>query len=409
MEPTYASRMQHLRSSAIRDILKVTQRPEVISLAGGLPAPELFPLDEILAVTEEVLRAEGGRALQYSTTEGHAELREVIAERLGRVHGVARAADEILVTCGSQQALDLTGKLLLDRGDVVVCESPTYLGAINAFRAYEPRFAPVATDDDGMIPDDLEAVLRREDRARLIYVVPDFQNPSGRCWSLERRLALLEAAARHGVPVVEDSPYAELRFAGERVPPVAALDPSGRVILLGTFSKIYCPGLRLGWVAAPPEVVRRYVLVKQGADLHTSSLAQLQVARYARRFGFDATIVRLRGLYRERRDAMLQALASELPPGLLWTRPEGGLFVWLELPAGLDAADLLRVCIEEDVAFVPGGSFFPNGGHDNTARLNFSAMPPERIAEGVRRLGRALRRLAADAIGPADARAAAEA
>ncbi len=392
MELNYARRMQNLRSSAIREILKLTQRPEVISMAGGLPAAELFPVEQIRQVTDEILREEGARALQYSTTDGHVELREVIAERMQQVHGADVSTDEVLVTCGSQQGLDLTGKLFLDRDDVVVCESPTYIGAINAFKAYEPRFAEVATDDDGMIPSSLEAVLEREPRARLVYVVPDFQNPSGRCWSLARRRALLDAAARHGLPVVEDSPYAELRFAGEKVPPVKALDDEGRVIFLGTFSKIYCPGLRLGWVAAQRDILRRYVLLKQGADLHTSSLAQLQLARYARRFGFEKNLAELRDLYRERRDVMLRTLSAELPPGVRWTRPEGGLFVWLELPAGVDAADLLTVCLEEDVAFVPGGTFFPNGGRDNTIRLNFSAMPPERIVEGVRRLGLAVRR-----------------
>ena len=388
-----ASRMQHLKASEIREILKLTQQPDVISLAGGLPASECFPVEEIAEITAEVLAREGAQALQYSTTEGFAQLRQGIAGRMNRVLGTDVSEDEILVTSGAQQCLDLTGKVFLDEGDVVLCESPTYLGAINAFRAYGVRFLEVPTDDDGMLIPELESILAREKRVKIAYVVPDFQNPTGRCWSLDRRRAFLEVMAHFGVPVLEDYPYGELRFAGTALPPLKALDRHESVFFAGTFSKIYCPGLRLGWLAARREILSKYVLVKQGADLHTSSLAQLQVATFMERHGFGDAIASLRLLYRSRRDAMVDALEKELPSDTQFTRPQGGLFVWVELPGNLDSAELLRAAVQRKVAFVPGHAFFPNGGPRNTLRLNFSAMPPERITEGVARLGQVVRGL----------------
>ncbi len=393
MNPTnlrFSSRMQHLRASDIREILKVTQRPEIISFAGGLPAAEVLPARRMAELARQVLLEDGVRALQYAPTEGLAILREVVARRMNERFGISRSADEVLVVTGSQQALDLTGKVFLDEGDVVLCESPTYLGAINAFRTYQPRFVEVPTDDHGMVPEELEARLASVDRIKVIYVVPDFQNPSGRRWSVERRRRLYELAVRFGVPVIEDSPYSELCFEGEPVPPVASFDEAGLVIFLGTFSKILSPGMRLGWVTAEPSLVRRYVLAKQGADLHTASLTQLLAARFVLEHDLDAHIETIRDLYRRRRDAMLAAIDRYLPSGIRCTRPAGGLFLWVELPDGVDARELLASCLEEEVAFVPGGAFFANGGHDNTLRLNFSAMPEERIEEGIRRLGRVI-------------------
>ena len=389
-EIRFAGRMQQLRASDIREILKVTQRPEVISFAGGLPASELLPAAKMAELARDLLLTDGAKALQYAPTEGMALLRELIADRLGDRFGLERSADEVLVVSGSQQALDLTGKVFLDEGDAVLCESPTYLGAISALRAYRPQFVEVPTDDDGMVPEALVRRLEAAERPRLIYVVPDFQNPTGRRWSVERRRALVEIASRFSVPVIEDAPYAELCFEGDPLPSVASLDSEGMVIFLGTFSKILSPGLRLGWVAADPEILRRYVLVKQGVDLHTSTLTQLLAARFMLDCDLDGHIERLRSVYRGRRDAMLAALDAHLPPGVCYTRPAGGLFLWLELPSDLDARTLLERCIEADVAFVPGGAFFANGGHGNTLRLNFSAMPEERITEGIRRMAVAL-------------------
>jgi DNA-binding transcriptional MocR family regulator len=379
-----------LRASEIREILKITARPEVISFAGGLPAAEAFPLDDMRRVTREVLEQEGHHALQYSTTEGDPELRQAIADRMADARGTSYTAENTLITTGSQQALDLTGKLLLDDGSVVLCESPTYLGALQAFRTYSPTFVEVDTDDDGMLPESLEQALAAHPDARLIYVVPDFQNPTGRSWSLDRRVALLELAIRAGVPVVEDSPYAELRFEGEIPPALQAVAPEATIISLGTISKTVCPGLRVGWIATSRELREKYVLLKQSADLHTSTLAQRQLVRLFATTDTTATLAKIRELYRQRRDAMLAAASRYLGDDVTLTRPQGGLFLWAEFAESVDARAVLEEAVARDVAFVPGDAFYPNGGHRNTMRLNFSASDPDRIAEGMSRLAEAL-------------------
>jgi 2-aminoadipate transaminase len=396
MAVRYARRMNSLRASEIREMLKVTARPEVISLAGGLPAPEFFPTAELKAVTVKVLEECGQQAMQYSTTEGHPPLRRWIAARMNARLGTSVQPGEVLITSASQQGLDLSGKVFLDEGDEVLCESPTYLGAISAFRAYGPRFVEVPTDDDGMIIPELEKILLASNRVKLVYVVPDSQNPTGRTWSLARRRAFMELTSLYRIPVIEDNPYSEVRFEGEGLPALKSMDQEGLVVFLGTFSKIFSPGMRIGWVAAPGPIFEKYVLVKQGTDLHTSTLAQMQLVAYLETFDLDANLARLRETYRRRRDAMVRALEREMPPGVRFTRPTGGLFLWVELPERLNAREVLAACLERDVAFVPGGSFFPNGGHENTLRLNFSNMPEGRIEEGVRRLGTVLRGLVGD-------------
>ena len=302
----------------------------------------------------------------------------------------------MLVTSASQQGLDLSGKVFLDEGDEVLCESPTYLGAINAFRAYGPRFVEVPTDDEGMIIQELEKRLLACERVKLVYVVPDSQNPTGRTWSLARRRAFMEVISLYRIPVIEDNPYSEVRFEGESLPALKSMDEEGLVVFLGTFSKIFSPGMRIGWVAAPPPILEKYVLVKQGTDLHTSTLAQMQLTAYLEMFDLDANLAKVREAYRRRRDAMVRALDREMPAGVTFTRPSGGLFLWVELPDRLDARQVLAACLERHVAFVPGGSFFPNGGHENTLRLNFSNMPEDRIDEGISRLGAVLREFLGD-------------
>jgi 2-aminoadipate transaminase len=391
MTTTFASRMEGLKASEIRELLKVTLNPETISFAGGLPAPELFPIRELAEVFQSVLTETGCEALQYSTTEGHPPLRRMIAARMNRSYGTAVDPERVLVTSGSQQGLDLSGKLFLDDGDAVLCESPTYLGAVQAFAAYRPRFVEVPTDEDGMIVGALERLLAETPRVKMIYVVPDFQNPTGRMWSLERRRGVAALARRHGVVIVEDHPYDDLRYEGEPLPPLLALEPAADIVFLGTFSKIFCPGMRIGWLTAPLRILEKYVLLKQGVDLHTSTISQRQLAGYLERFDIEENIVRMRAVYRRRRDAMLRALDEELPPSVRHNRPHGGLFLWVELPEGVNARELLVECAARGVVFVPGGSFFPNGGHENTLRLNFSNMSEERIVEGVRRIGAALR------------------
>ncbi|MBI5543675.1 MAG: PLP-dependent aminotransferase family protein [Deltaproteobacteria bacterium] len=386
-----AKRMSAVKASEIREILKVTMRPEVISFAGGLPAPELFPTAELSRLAAKLIAERGARALQYSTTEGDPALRAAIAERSNRKWGTALNPDEIMITTGSQQGLDLVGKLFLDEGDVVLCESPTYLGAISAWNVFRPRWVEVATDDEGMIPEALERALATTERVKLVYGIPNFQNPTGRSWSLVRRQQVLEILARHDVPFIDDNPYGEVRFEGHHLPGMQALvEAAGPVLTLGTFSKVLCPGLRIAWIAGPRALLEKLVILKQGADLHTSTLDQMLVAAYLEAEDLEANLAKINAAYRIRRDAMLGALEREMPAGVSWTRPQGGLFLWLVFPEGVDARALLKASLAHDVAFVPGGAFFPNGGHENTARLNFSNMPPHLIEEGIRRLARSL-------------------
>ena len=391
MRMKFANRIDSLRASDIREILKITQRAEVISFAGGLPAPELFPVEEIKEISRLLMEESGRVALQYSTTEGYEPLRQKIAARIGRKFQTQASAEEVMITSGSQQALDFTGKLFLDAGDVVLCESPTYLAAISAFRAYQPEFIDVPTDDDGMIIEELERILATTDNVKLVYVIPDFQNPTGRTWSLERRRRFIETVSRYGVAVLEDNPYGELRFEGEILPSIKSMDREGLVIGTGTFSKTFCPGMRIGWLVAAPPVIEKYVLIKQGADLCTSLRNQMEIDLFMERFDFEGNLVRLTELYRQRRNALVAALEAMMPEGVSFTRPQGGLFLWVTLPERIKAIELLKRCLEQNVAFVPGDSFFPNGGVENTLRLNYSNMPEDRIREGVARLAAAIR------------------
>jgi len=386
----YAKRMSTLKASEIREILKVTEKPEMISFAGGLPAPELFPAKEIIEVNRIVLEESAQTALQYTTTEGFAPLRQWIADRMNTQQGTAFDKDDILITHGSQQALDLSGKVFFDEGDVVLCESPTYLAAITAFRAYGVEFISVPTDDHGMIMDELQKILTKTKNVKAIYVIPNFQNPTGRTWCLERRQTLAKLSAQFNTVVIEDNPYGELRFEGEFLPSVKSFDVTGNVLCMGTFSKIFCPGYRIGWIAGDRDIIRKYVLVKQGADLQCNTLAQMQIAKYLALYDIDAHIEKIRTVYKKRRDLMVKSAEQQFPEGITLTRPEGGLFAWVELPQKINARDVLEKSLKENVAFVPGGSFFPNGGMENTFRLNFSNMPEEKIVEGIRRLGHVL-------------------
>ena len=391
MEFKFANRIAHLKASEIREILKITERPEIISFAGGLPAPELFPIEEIKVVNKIVLEEEGAIALQYATTEGYTPLREWIANRMNKRLGTNFDYENILITNGSQQALDLSGKVFLDKGDVVLCESPTYLAAISAFRAYECEFIEVPTDNDGMIPDELDRILEKTKGVKIIYVIPDFQNPTGRTWSLERRDRLVKAAIKHHVVVIEDNPYGELRFEGEDLPSVKSFDRIGCVFCLGTFSKTFCPGYRIGWIAGDKTAIQKYVLVKQGADLQSNTIAQREIAKYLELYEIDDHIAKIREVYRRRRDLTVKTMEEEFPEGVTFTRPQGGLFAWVELPTYVNARDVLVKSLKKNVAFVPGGSFFPNGGKENTFRINFSNMPEDRIVEGLICLAEVLR------------------
>ncbi len=395
-EPHLARRTAGMKSSAIRELLKLTQQPDVISFAGGLPASELFPIREVDEACRYILRTEGPKALQYSATEGHRPLKEYLATTMHK-YGVPASAENILLTNGSQQALDLIGKIFLDPGDYVLTGSPTYLGAIQAWRAYQARFKTIPLDDDGMQVERLEeaynAVVAETGRPpKFLYVLPNFHNPAGTTLPFERRDYLAEVATRLDLPVVEDDPYGELRYEGEDILPICTLIPE-RTIYLGTFSKTMTPGLRLGWIVCPEVLMQRFVQAKQGCDLHTGTFVQYIAADICQRGLLKPHVKRLREVYRERRDTMLDALAEFWPEGASWTHPHGGLFLWARVPEPLDTQELFHEAVKEKVAYVPGINFYPNlDGGNNAMRLNFSYAQPELIVEGIRRLGNLLKR-----------------
>ncbi|MFG2134531.1 PLP-dependent aminotransferase family protein [Streptomyces sp. NPDC048751] len=388
--PPLAARTRAIGGSPVRDILAVTARPEVINFAGGLPAPELFDREGMAAAFREVFERTPERALQYSTTEGEPALRERLAAR-NTARGLPTAADDLIVTTGSQQALSLLAAALIDPGDTVLVEDPCYLAALQVFGLAGARVVAVPTDADGVDPDALAAAVQRE-RPKLLYTVPTFQNPTGRTMPVERRAAVASVAARHGLWIVEDDPYGELRYDGERVPWIAAHDDArDRTVLLGSFSKVMAPGLRLGWLRAPAELRRACVVAKQAADLHTPTLNQLAAAQYLSEGDLDGHVARVAGVYGERRDAMLAGLAEALPAGSTWYRPEGGMFLWARLPDSYDTTALLAEVVRHDVAYVPGAPFYAGEPDRSTLRLCFVTQTPEEIGEGLRRLGKGLR------------------
>ncbi len=389
----FAQRTARLRASTIREMLKVTQQPDIISFAGGLPAPELFPTREIAECTAEVMEAYGAAALQYGVTEGIPEMRSWVADRLSnRLHKLFDPS-EILIVNGSQQGLDLIGKIFLDPGDHVVCEHPTYLGAIQAFDAYQARYLSVETDEDGIVPHSLDRVLERADPfPKFLYVIPNFQNPTGRTLGADRREAIVRICERFDLPIVEDDPYYELRFEGDDLPSLSSFVTSGCVIYSGTGSKIMAPGMRVAWLAIPDHDVRdKIALAKQGTDLQTGSFAQYVFHRYvAKADAFEAHVAQIVTTYRRRRDVMVAALTEHMPAGSHHNRPSGGMFLWATVD-GVDTTELLKLSAKEKVVFVPGVSFYPERDVYDGMRLNFSNASEEKIREGIGRLGAAVR------------------
>lgn len=396
-EYRYAQRTQKMKSSAIRELLKFAERPDVISFAGGMPAPEVFPIEQFKEACIKVLDENGPASLQYGSTDGYFPLREMIARHTAR-YGINITAENILITSGSQQALDLIGKIFINPGDRVLVESPTYVGAIQAWRAYGAEFIPVPFDNDGMRTDELEARLRAG--PKFIYVLPNFQNPTGVTLSYERRLKLIELADRYGVPIVEDDPYGQLRYEGEHLPAISVLDSqtrtqsdsyAGNVIYLSTFSKTLAPGIRLAWVIAPPEIITKLMLAKQGADLHTSTFNQMVAYEVAHGGFLYEHVKMIRKIYKERLDVMVDTLTEHMPSGVIWTKPKGGLFLWVTAPKCVDCQDLFEDAVKEKVAFVPGFTFYAEGGGYNSMRLNFSNANPENINEGIARLSKVMK------------------
>ncbi|MDK9695807.1 MAG: PLP-dependent aminotransferase family protein [Siculibacillus sp.] len=402
----FASRSERMRASEIRELLKLLDQPDIISFAGGIPDPSLFPVEAIREAQDEILadRAVAAQALQYSVSEGYAPLRRWIVDFMGK-NGVPCTIDNVLITCGSQQGLDFLGKLFLSPCDTALTEAPTYLGALQAFNSYEPSYDRLLLDGGNTTPAAyMSAAAANGGRVKFAYVVPDYANPTGITMSVEARRELLALAEELEVPVIEDSAYQALRFDGAPLPSILSLDIAAcggdiektRTIYCGTFSKTLVPALRVGWIVAAKPLIQKLVLIKQAGDLHSSTLNQMVMARVAET-AYEANVARAIALYRRRRDAMMAALDASMPKGVSWTRPEGGLFVWVTLPAGIDGAELLaRAVAEERVAFVPGKAFFATDAMSNTIRLNFSSPNEAQIAEGIARLGRLIVRMAGD-------------
>jgi 2-aminoadipate transaminase len=379
----FSERAEQLQSSAIREILKVTARPEVISFAGGLPSPETFPVERMRTVFDSVLSKQGKVALQYGPTDGYLPLRQWIADSLS-TDGAKIIPEQVLMVSGSQQGLDLLAKVLVDEGSRVLVETPSYLGALQAFSVYRPEFVSVPSDENGIQPEQVAGLAQG---ARLLYALPNFQNPTGRTMPIERRIALVEACARLGLPLIEDDPYGALSYRGEPLQKLLTMNPNG-VIYMGSFSKVLTPGIRLGYVVAPVPLIRKMEQAKQAADLHTATLTQMVVYEAIKDGFLTEHIPTIRKLYADQCQAMLDALTEFFPSSVTWTRPEGGMFIWVTLPKHIDSMKLLDESIEQLVAFVPGAPFYANAPEQNTLRLSFVTVPPAKIREGVEKLGK---------------------
>ena len=387
----FASRMDNLKPSDIREAMKmIAANPGTISFAGGLPDPNLFPAEAMKAATDKILTENSNAALQYGLTLGRVSLREKIVEIMKR-EGVETTVDNIAITTGSQQAITVAAMLLLEEDSVIITENPSYLGAFAAFKPFATNYVGVDCDEDGMLMDELEKILKNTPKAKMIYVIPNFQNPSGRTWSLERRKMLLELATKYDLPILEDNAYGEVRFEGERIPSIKSIDTEGRVIYLGSFSKILSPGLRVGWACADKEVILKYELVKNGLDLQSAELAQMQVDGFLEENDLDEHIAKINSVYKERRDIMLKTIDEEFPKEAKYFYPKGGMFMWVELPSHVNTRELLVKAIQKKVGFVPGGSFYPNGDCESSMRLNFSTMENDKIVKGIKILGSILK------------------
>ncbi|MDR1670056.1 MAG: PLP-dependent aminotransferase family protein [Oscillospiraceae bacterium] len=386
----FANRIAALKPSAIREILKAPSDPETVTLAAGNPSPEAFPAAEMAALAAEIFQNDAPDALQYGISEGYAPLRERTRERALRMHGIGRESDDLIITSGGQQVVELTAKTLLNEGDTVICENPSFIGALNALRSYGVKLVGVPCRGAGMDIAALEQALREHPEAKMIYTIPTFQNPAGEVMPLPARKRLLELAAAHGAAVLEDDPYRELRYGGEHVPPIKSMDEEGRVVYAGSFSKIVAPGIRLGFALAPAPLIAKMTAAKQVSDVHSNLFFQILVERYMARYDLDAHIARCRALYKTRRDAMDGALRRHMP-GAKWVVPEGGLFLWVKLPGGRDGTEFCRRAKEKKVMAVPGSAFLTEeGGFSDAIRLNFSLPTPEQIEIGVERLGQTL-------------------
>lgn len=377
-------------TDAVGAILKAAADPKIISFAGGLPAPELFPVEGMKEATDKVYAEHGQQALQYGAAKGVTELRELILKRVKEKENIDAKLENVMVTTGSEQAIDLVGKAFVNPGDTVIVEEPTYLCALDVFRSYGANFVSVPMDDDGMKMDALEEALKAHPETALVYTVPNFQNPTGRTMPAERRKKFAELAAKYDVPVLEDNPYGDIRFAGEHVPSVKSFDHAGKVFYMSTFSKILAPGFRLGWLVADPKVIEKLTVLKQSADLHTDNLVQYVVTEFFKENDVDAHVKEISDLYGKRKQLMIDGIKKYFPKDVKYTDPEGGMFLWVEVPGVTDTVELFKQCLEHNVAFVPGDPFFAGKPQPGTFRLNYSNMQEDQIEVGLKRLGEAL-------------------
>ncbi len=388
----FSDRMSRIQPSAIRDVQKkIAKKSGVISFAAGLPDPDLFPLDALAVCTEKMIREKGKEAFQYGLTKGYGPMLEKILERMARKENIYASADNIIMTTGSQQGLALAAMMLLEEGDIVVAENPSYLGGINACRPYGAKFIGVDTDEDGIDTKQLDQVLSANDRVKMLYVIPNFQNPTGKAWTLERRKEFMNVINKYDVMVVEDNPYGEIRFKGEFVPTLKSMDTQGKIIYLGSFSKILAPGLRLAWMCASPEIINQAELIKEGWDLQCNQFVQVQAVEFMKNYDLEEHICRIQQAYKEKCELMLAEMEKEFPADVTFTRPEGGMFIWAVLPTHIDANVFLDTALEFGVAYIPGEFFYANDGLKNTMRLNFTTVSKEKIIEGIHLLGQAIK------------------
>jgi len=394
----FANRMKYMEDKELLSLMELADAPDIISFAGGFPSPESYPIEDIKDSFMKVLETQWKEALSYSSTSGFGRLREQIAGRMNKNFGLNLTSDEILITTGSQQALDMTGLMLIDKDDVILFETPSYLGALNALKAYEAELVAVPTDDDGIKIDELKKALDLyKERVKLIYVIPDFQNPTSRCWSYERRKAFMDLVKDYDVAVLEDAAYSELSFKEEKEKPLISFgNDNGQLIYCGSFSKTFCPGLRVAWIAARRDIIEQYLMLKSNVDLSSSAITQRQMSYYLDHYDIDEHIKDITSIYEKRRDVMLEVIAKEFPESVTYNKPMGGLFIWMRLPEGKDSRELLRRALEEKVAFVPGGSFYPGEAKNNELRINFSNSTEEQIIKGMTILGRITREYLAE-------------
>lgn len=384
----YASRIDCLEDKSMLNAFEIVETEDMISFSAGFPSAETYPLEAISESFLKVIETSGREALSYCSTSGFIRLREIIGERLEEKFGVQYNLEEIIITSGSQQGLDMSGMLFVNKGDVVLFENPSYLGAVNSLRAHEANLVAIEIDEDGICLEKLTQALEKYgERVKMIYVNPDFQNPTGRSWSGKRRIEFMELMGNYDIPVLEDAAYAELSFEKKLERPLAYYDKNHQVIYLGTFSKTFCPGLRVAWLCAPKNIMEKYLLLKNAADLSSSAIAQRQMAYYLDHYSLDDHIAWITGIYEERKDLMIQLIQDKFPKTVTCTNPKGGLFIWLELPADKDGRELLRRSLPEKISFIPGTSFYPGGNKNNEIRLNFSNMTPDKITKGMTLLG----------------------